>query len=68
MVDNLAVPEVKLADNGYILFAQREIPNIQVFFNALFVSGFWDNHYTTLRMPAKDNLRDGFVVLFGNGG
>ena len=59
-------PGFKRCDIFHIFIAKLEIEDVKVFFDALLFGRFGDCHNAALNIPPKDDLPDGFTMLFGD--
>ncbi|MNC53168.1 hypothetical protein D3C75_1025570 [compost metagenome] len=51
---------------SHFVICQGEIPDVDVLFDPVLFSGFRDDGYTTLHVPAQDDLSDAFIMGTGD--
>ena len=68
VVDDAALAFVLGADGLHFIFSERKVPDVQVFLDSFFVSGFRDDGEASLHVPAESDLCCGLSVLLADGG
>ena len=62
-VKNQTLARIHGSDCHHIIFCQSKVPDIEIFYHALFMYGFWNGNHSALLKPPQYDLCCCFSVF-----